>query len=78
MICSLLDAAMAHCLFLQGIEAMTADLRVRFLKPVPCGTTLILCARLQEARRELYRLSAEMRSTNLVLARAEGRFIRKG
>jgi acyl-coenzyme A thioesterase PaaI-like protein len=34
-ITALLDAAMANCLFLKGVEALTGDLHVRFLKPVP-------------------------------------------
>ncbi|MBS1209516.1 MAG: thioesterase superfamily protein [Proteobacteria bacterium] len=75
MICSLLDAAMTHCLFRHGVEAMTADLQVRFLKPVPCDTELQLRATLLEQRRNLYRLSAELADDTGILARAEARFI---
>lgn len=46
MISTLLDAAMTHCLFHQGIEAVTADLQVRFLKPVSCDQMLELRAKL--------------------------------
>lgn len=77
MICTLLDAAMTHCLFQQGIEAMTADLQVRFLKPVPCTARLQLHATLQNQRRNLYQLSAELSCDGDVLARSEARFLRR-
>ena len=39
-IAALLDAAMAHCLFHNGIQAVTGDLRIRFSHPVPCGVSI--------------------------------------
>ena len=77
MICTLLDAAMTHCLFEQGVEAMTADLQVRFLKPVPCSGLLQLRASLQQQRRHLYQLSAELLCAGEVLARSEARFLKR-
>ena len=35
-VAALLDAAMTHCLFHHGVVGLTAELRVRYLKPVPC------------------------------------------
>lgn len=60
MISTLLDAAMTHCLFDHGIEAMTADLKIRFLKPAPCTKFLLLRAHLLSERHHLYQLSAEL------------------
>ena len=76
MICTLLDAAMTHCLFHHGIEAMTASLKVRFLEPVPCSGTLEIKATLGDQRRHVYLLNAELASSGHCLARAEARFIR--
>ena len=76
MISTLLDAAMTHCLFHHGIEAMTASLKVRFLEPAPCSGTLEIKATLGERRRHVYLLNAELTSSGHCLARAEGRFIR--
>ena len=77
-ICSLLDAAMTHCLFHQSIQAVTGDLHVRFLHPVVCGTLLELRARLVFACPPLYQLQAELRCDGQVMARAEGKFMRRG
>lgn len=76
MISTLLDAAMTHCLFHHGIEAMTASLKVRFLEPVPCAGTLKIKATIGERRRHVYLLNADLTSSGRCLARAEGRFIR--
>jgi len=43
---TLLDAAMTHCLFMQGVQALTAELTVRFISPVCTGDKLMVCARL--------------------------------
>ncbi|NCC77305.1 MAG: PaaI family thioesterase [Clostridia bacterium] len=77
-ICSLLDAAMTHCLFHQSIQAVTGDLRVRFLHPVACDIPLELRARLIFACPPLYQLQAELRCDGQLMARAEGKFMRRG
>lgn len=77
-ICSLLDAAMTHCLFHLSIQAVTGDLHVRFLHPVACGVPLELWARLLFACPPLYQLQAELRCDGQVMARAEGKFMRRG
>ena len=77
MISTLLDAAMTHCLFHHGIEAMTASLQVRFLEPVPCTGTLEIIATLGDQRRHVYLLNAKLASSGRCLARAEARFIRR-
>lgn len=50
---TLLDAAMTHCLFMQGVQALTAELTVRFISPVCTGDKLMVCARLLGQRRGL-------------------------
>ena len=75
---SLLDAAMTHCLFHQSIQAVTGDLRVRSLHPVACNRPLELRARLLFACPPLYQLQAELRCDGQVMARAEGKFMRRG
>lgn len=55
---TLLDAAMTHCLFTQGIEALTAELTVRFVAPISVGQTITVCAQLLGQRRGIYQLEA--------------------
>lgn len=76
MISTLLDAAMTHCLFYKGVEAMTASLNVRFLEPVPCKKVLNIRATFAEKRRHVFFLRAEIALSGQVLARAEAKFIR--
>jgi uncharacterized protein (TIGR00369 family) len=77
MISALLDATMTHCLFHHGVEAMTADLQVRFLRPVPCAGVLALHGRLIGRRRQVYEVCAELRSAGELHARATARFMRR-
>jgi uncharacterized protein (TIGR00369 family) len=75
MICTLLDSAMTHCLFQQGVEAMTAELQVRFIKPVLCTEKLQLKAVLKSKQRNLFHLYAELGCYGEVLAKGEARFL---
>jgi hypothetical protein len=73
---ALLDAAMTHCLFSRGIQAVTGDLRVRFRKPVPCNATLDIRAWLASESPPLYRLKSELLRGPEVMAWAKASFMR--
>ncbi len=75
MISTLLDAAMTHRLFMEGIQALTAELTVRFISPVSLGQTLMVCARLVGQRRGVYQLEAWLTDGPLRVARASAKFI---
>jgi len=77
MISTLLDAAMTHCLFDHGVEAVTADLKIRFLQPTPCSKLLTLRARLLSKRHHLYHLSADLSCATGLLAQASARFMKR-
>jgi uncharacterized protein (TIGR00369 family) len=76
-ICTLLDAAMTHCMLDRGIPAVTGELRVRFLHPVPCDALLEVKARIVRERPPIYRVSAELMAARRVAARAEATFMRR-
>jgi len=73
---AVLDAAMTHCLFRQGIRAVTGDLRIRYPHPVPVGGSFAVQARLAQAHPPLYRLTAELRDGDHTLVRAQATFCR--
>jgi len=75
-ISSLLDAAMTHCLFHAGIEALTGDLHVRFVHPVPCDKNVKLRSWILTSFSPFYRLRAELLFEGRVMAWGEGRFAR--
>lgn len=72
---TLLDAAMTHCLFMQGIEALTAELTVRFICPIRVGQHLRVFARLLGQRRGFYQLEAWLTNEQKQVARASAKFI---
>lgn len=76
-IASLLDAAMTHCLFHNMVQAVTGDLRVRFVRPIPCDACLDIRAWLLSSLPPLYRLRAEISLDERVMAWAEAKFMRR-
>ena len=55
---ALLDEAMAKCLRLQGIDALTGRIDVRFRRPVPTGITILAEARVVADRGRAIALEA--------------------
>lgn len=74
-ITTLLDATMTHCLFDHGIVAMTGNLRVRFLQPIPCNSLLYIEARIMKSNKNLYVLRAEIIFNQAIMAWAEASFM---
>ena len=76
-ISAVLDSAMAQCLLLQNIKAVTGDLRVRFLHSIPCSSKVTIRAWLTCAVSTLYELKAEARVEGQLVARAKAKFMQK-
>jgi len=76
-IASLLDAAMTHCLFHRGIQVVTGDLHVRFVRPVPCNVSMEIRAWVLSSCTTLYRLRAEIILDERVMAWAEAKCMRR-
>ena len=72
---TLLDAAMTHCLFMQGIQALTAELTVRFMAPIQVGQCITVCAKLLGQKRGIYQLEAWLVAGQRRVARASAKFI---
>jgi uncharacterized protein (TIGR00369 family) len=76
-IAALLDAAMTHCLFHRGVRAVTADLHVRYVHPVPGDATVDLEAWVLVPGPPVHRLRAELAHDGRVLAWAEAKFLQQ-
>jgi len=74
-IASFLDAGMTHCLFHQGIQAVTADLHVRYIKPIPCETLIDIHAYLTLSNSPLYCLKSEIFLHGELMAWGKGKFV---
>ena len=76
-IAALLDAAMTHCLFHHGVQAVTGDLHVRFVQPVSCNATLEIHAWMLSSTPPVYRSRAEIIHEKRVMAWAEAKFMQR-
>ena len=74
-ISALLDSAMTHCLFHRNVEGVTAELTVKYLKPVPQEADLRLSAWVEQKILTLYKLKAELSVAGEVLVKAESKFM---
>ena len=76
-IASLLDGAMTNCLFAHGWVAMTAELKVRYRKPVLIGQEILLRAWIKQAHAPLHLLEAELRQGDCTKVTASAKFIER-
>jgi uncharacterized protein (TIGR00369 family) len=75
-IATLLDEAMSKANRQFGIVAMTRQMEIEYLKPVPLLTPLELCARYVDASGRKHRCEAEIRdASGHVLARGKALFV---
>ncbi|PFG58079.1 uncharacterized protein (TIGR00369 family) [Vibrio sp. ES.051] len=72
---SLLDGAMTHCLLFKGIQALTAQLDVRFHASIALGEQVNITAYCERERRGIYLLVAQLIVKDKVRVSAKGKFI---
>lgn len=76
-VASLLDSAMTHCLFSHGVQGLTGDLHIRFVRPIPCDGTVEIRAWILSVTGPLYKLRAELAHEARLMAWAEGKFMER-
>lgn len=74
---SLLDGAMTNCLFAHGLVALTAEMTVRFRRPIALDKPLRLSAEIADSEGPLLVLDARVEQDRHVMATARGKFIRR-
>jgi acyl-coenzyme A thioesterase PaaI-like protein len=74
-VCSLLDGAMANCLFRFGRVAHTATLTVRFRHPVLVGRPATVRGWIERTRGRLHLTAAELVQDGQVKAQASAKFV---
>ncbi len=72
---ALLDGAMANCMFAEGCAMVTAELQVRFLRPVRTKTPATVRAWVQKSSPLMHVLEAEIVQEGEVKATAVGKFM---
>ncbi|GAB6159363.1 PaaI family thioesterase [Desulfotomaculum varum] len=74
---TIMDEVMAHWLWSRGMPAMTVEMTVRYVKPVPIGEPIVVTARLQADRGRMAHMAAEVTlADGTQVARATAKFIK--
>ena len=77
LISMLLDETMAQACIEKGLKGFTAELTVRFIKPLPVKTFVTVEGRIDELKRRIARTSGSVKdSEGTVYAEGKARFIR--
>lgn len=74
-IAALLDEAAIYACRALSLEAVTAELTIRYRKPVPTGQQLRVCAEVIDCRRRVVRTLSRLTIAGEVYAEAEGKII---
>ena len=74
-VAALLDGAMSHWLLARGLEAVTADLQVRYVHPVEVEVPATVGARRRERRGSIHEMEAWLIQDGQLRARAHARFL---
>ena len=73
---AMLDSAMVNCIWLStGLEAVTAEMSVRYMAEIPVGAELRIEGRLLRQRKGLFWTMAQVWVEDKEMARAEGKFL---
>ena len=73
---ALLDTAMAQCLLHQNIKALTGELNVRYLQPVPSSSKLHIKAWIESSLPPLYHLRSYIKVDGTLFCKGRGRFMK--
>lgn len=74
---ALLDAAMCQTIFSQGIEAVTADMKVRYRHQVAVNSQILISAKILPSRAPLYNVEAQLYVKDKLMVNSSARFMDK-
>ena len=75
-ISALLDGAMANCMLLKGIHAVTAELNIKFIQSVRCNEPVVIEAWLTRSTSRLHLLESRIIQDKEIMATAKAKFMR--
>jgi acyl-coenzyme A thioesterase PaaI-like protein len=73
-VAAVLDGAMTHCLFAQKVEAVTAELTVRYIHPVCAHKPVFVRAWIIKSSSHLHMLAAELMQEDRIQVKAQAKF----
>ena len=76
-VASLLDSAMCNALFAIGVEAVTADMHIRYREEVPYNSEVELVGKVISKSKLLYKVEAKLLQDGKPVAEATSRFVKR-
>ena len=76
-VASLLDSAMCNALFAQDIEAVTADMAIKFHQEIPYDSEVTVRGWITQSTNMLFKVAAEITLHKKVVASATSRFVKR-
>ena len=74
-VATLLDSAIVHALFAQGIAGVTAEILIRYLEPVASSAPVEIRGWVESSRHGLFHCSAEVLQSKRTVVRAKAKFM---
>lgn len=74
-IATLLDSAMVHGLFAHGVAGVTAELTIRYLRPVLVNAPIHIAGWVESQQRNLSLCRAEIRQSDMLMVKATAKFL---
>jgi len=74
---SLLDATMCNAIFSEGVEAVTADMSIRYHAEIPLAANMIVHAKIMKKALTLYKVEAEIYVEQKLMAKSSARFMKR-
>lgn len=74
---ALLDAVMCQAIFNSQVEAVTADMNIRFLHEVAIDSELLIRGEIVSSYSSLYKVKAEIFVDKQLMVKADARFMKK-
>ena len=75
---ALLDGVMCQALFKQNIEAVTADMNIRYLNEIPLNSDILIRGKVISSRSPLYKVEGELYVNGVSMVKSSSRFMKKG
>lgn len=75
---ALLDSSMCQALFNKNIEAVTADMNIRFLHEVKVNSHILMTGKITSYRAPLYKVEGELYVDGKMVVKSTARFMLKG
>lgn len=76
-IAALLDSGMCHAVFNKGIEAVTADINIRYLAEIPLNAEILIRGKITKSFLSLYKVEAELYVEQKLMAKSNARFMKR-